>query len=162
MEGGCIAGFRIKPEELKYKVGDKVITKGYSDDYDGKVLTINQIDYDMYCYFDEANNKTDNFRIIQIARFATEEEIRAASIDWSVVNDTEWFYVKTKNEWIIHRCFVYNGCLIAIDVFSITQNISKGFKISIDKNDIKELRLATEQEKQMVFDKYPELKPVEA
>ena len=157
---------RIKPEELKYKVGDKVITKGYFDDYDGKVLTINQIDYDMYCYFDEANNKTDNFLIIQIERFATEEEIRAASIDWSVVNDTDWFYGKMKNgiigDYLIRGLKDEDGRISFNEMYYIENGKHyKNDKFSFVKLETEKFRLATEQEKQMVFKKYPGLKPVE-
>lgn len=64
-------------EEVKEpcKVGDYVITKDYSDDYDGKVLKISTIDRE-YCYFTPCNDSEHNFAIKHILRKATPEEIQ--------------------------------------------------------------------------------------
>jgi len=70
-------------DEPQYKVGDCVITQGYSDNYDGKVLQITKISKDVYAYFnvlgEEKEHKDSNFDInIHILRKATPEEIEKA------------------------------------------------------------------------------------
>lgn len=59
----------------QYKVGDWVITKGYTSEYDGKALRILRIKDNNYCFFNKVNNH--NFSIRNIVRKATLEEIAA-------------------------------------------------------------------------------------
>ena len=69
------------------KVGDKVITRGYSNDYDGKVLTISRIfslasasTKKRYCEFVESASSLDNFCTDKIERYATSEEIKKSQL----------------------------------------------------------------------------------
>ncbi len=69
-----------KPEEYIPKVGDWVITEGYSDNYDGKPLKINRINDGVSCFFDEVNfyedySKRHNFHIDKAIRKAEPHEI---------------------------------------------------------------------------------------
>ena len=72
----------VEPKAAKYipKVGDWVITEGYSDNYDGKPLKINKINDGIYCFFDEVNfyehySKSHNFHIDKAIRKAEPHEI---------------------------------------------------------------------------------------
>ena len=62
-----------------YKVGDYVITKGFSPDYDGRVLKIRKIESNEYCYFEVFDGgyfgKQHNFSITDILRKALPWEI---------------------------------------------------------------------------------------
>lgn len=70
-------------DEKGYQVGDCVITEGYSDVYDGRVLKIKEIDTN-YVFFTVLDygyfNSSDVFSIGRIKRKATEEEIEKAQI----------------------------------------------------------------------------------
>ena len=67
------------PDKIKsnqeFKVGDYVIVKGYSFNYDGMVLKISKIIQGEYIYFENSNYPTDNFSLDHIIRHATQEEI---------------------------------------------------------------------------------------
>lgn len=56
---------------MEVKVGDVVITEGYSKRYDGKPLTIRKIDRG-YCYFLESEEYHHNFHIRDIKSMASE------------------------------------------------------------------------------------------
>jgi len=57
------------------KIGDWVITGGYSERYDGKPLRINKIKDGGYCFFDNPISEGDNFGLQHIVRFCTAEEV---------------------------------------------------------------------------------------
>lgn len=59
----------------EFKVGDWVITKGYSPNYDGKGLKITKIKDNKYCYFEPCENTTHNFGIEHILRKVLPHEI---------------------------------------------------------------------------------------
>lgn len=64
-------------EEEKYKIGDYVITEGYVNQYDGKVLLITRI-VDEYYHFRIKGSeevRLANFALRHIKRHATREEI---------------------------------------------------------------------------------------
>lgn len=69
-----------KTENMQeYKVGDVVITEGYTNDYDGKPLEITKIDkisLGTYCYFTPCESRGDSFALSDIKRLATPEEIK--------------------------------------------------------------------------------------
>jgi hypothetical protein len=72
----------VEPKAAKYipKVGDWVITEGYSDNYDGKPLKINKINDGIFCFFDEVNfyenySKSHNFHIDKAIRKAESHKI---------------------------------------------------------------------------------------
>lgn len=70
--------------EVKYKVGDYVITKGYTKDYDGRVLKITKISNNNCGYFEVFDGGyfygTPNFGMKMIFRLATPEEIKKATM----------------------------------------------------------------------------------
>lgn len=76
--------FRIIPSEhpdwfrevKPFKVGDWVITNGYSELYDGKALRITRFYEDRYFYFEPCLADSHNSEIENIVRLATTEEIR--------------------------------------------------------------------------------------
>ena len=68
-----------KQEQWIPQVGDYVITKGYSDSYDGRILKITKIDSNRYCYFEVFDkgyyDKNHNFGKKSILRKALPHEI---------------------------------------------------------------------------------------
>lgn len=66
----------------EFQVGDYVITEGYSNNYDGRILKISKITSNNCCYFDIIDGgsykKNHNFLISSILRKATPEEIEKA------------------------------------------------------------------------------------
>lgn len=68
--------------EQKFKVGDHVITKGYTDEYDGRVLKIKRIECGRRLYFDVLDggyyHSEHNFGFEDTVRHATAEEIAKA------------------------------------------------------------------------------------
>lgn len=68
-----------KEEQWIPQVGDYVITKGYSDSYDGRILKITKIDSNRYCYFEVFDkgyyDKNHNFGKESILRKAFPHEI---------------------------------------------------------------------------------------
>ena len=66
-------------KDKDYKVGDYVITKGFSPDYDGRILKIRKIESNEYCYFEVFDGgyfgKQHNFSITDILRKALPHEI---------------------------------------------------------------------------------------
>jgi len=69
--------------EEEYRVGDFVITEGYCDIYDGKVLEITRIkkvNEDRYCFFEPNGSEKHHFNIKSILRKATEEEIAESKV----------------------------------------------------------------------------------
>lgn len=71
--------FNKKQEQWIPQVGDYVITEGYSDRYDGRILQINKIDPNRYYYFEVFDkgyyNKNHNFNKKSISRKALPHEI---------------------------------------------------------------------------------------
>lgn len=72
------------PKEVfkeEFKIGDFVITKGYSKDYDGRLLEITRISKNKLCYFRVYDGgyyySEHNFHIIYILRKATQDEINS-------------------------------------------------------------------------------------
>ena len=67
------------PDKIKvdreFKVGDWVITNGYSFNYEGIPLKIKEIRQNCYIYFENSKFPTDNFHLKHIIRHATPEEI---------------------------------------------------------------------------------------
>lgn len=66
-------------ENCEYKVGDYVITNGYDENYDGRVLKITRISQNTYCYFSVLDKKHykdgNNFSKYHIKRKATLSDI---------------------------------------------------------------------------------------
>ncbi len=66
-------------KDKDYKVGDYVITKGYSSNYDGRILKITKIIENEFCYFEVFDggyfHNGDNFGIEDILRKALPHEI---------------------------------------------------------------------------------------
>ena len=89
-----------------------------------------------------------------------------SEIDWSVVNDTDWFYREIKGEGVCKylMCGLKDmGSAITFDhlYIFVCHTCFQNIDFTFLKQETKTFRLATSEEKQMVFEKYPELKPVE-
>lgn len=84
-----------------FKVGDWVITEGYSKDYDGKPLEIIQIknDGEKYFYFEQQTHPDHNFASYHIKRYATSEEIQQEKQRrWWKKHDREVWELKINDE----------------------------------------------------------------
>lgn len=89
--------------KIKYKVGDWVITRGYSRDYDGVPLKINNIKKDGYCNFDKTNYNDwqphYNFHFRHIVRKAEPHEIPNKQNDFIV---GKWYKLPKHNWYLKH------------------------------------------------------------
>jgi len=86
-----------------YKVGDYVITDGYSKNYDGRVLKITRINEGEFCYFEVLDGgyytDTNNFGIQRIKRLATMKEVFEAQ-RLGAIKDFDKSFVKTHQDMI--------------------------------------------------------------
>jgi hypothetical protein len=93
--------------EEEYKVGDWVITKDYSGNYDGKALKITKLfeEYDItYAYFEPNNSTSHNFVFPDnILRKATPEEIEKATTEVVRMGGENGFDLTVKNKKIYHK-----------------------------------------------------------
>lgn len=95
--------------EPLYKIGDWVITKGYSSKYDGKPLkitNISEVSGDTFYYFENPNNENHNFEFEDISRRATKEEIEEATKKSKVFTlkcDSGTFELEVSKDGIYYR-----------------------------------------------------------
>ncbi len=84
------------------------------------------------------------------------------NVDLSIINDTDWFYIKTKySEWLAKGNIIKKNIDNAIH-YSIKQNLlHENVNFLTSSIDIIELRLATNDEIKNLYDLYPKLKPIE-
>lgn len=81
---------------VEYKVGDYVITKDWSDRYDGRILQITKIKDGKYHYFKVFDgghySQSNNFTLKRIQRKATNEEIHSLPMEEVIEDNTpfEW------------------------------------------------------------------------
>lgn len=96
-------GIEIK---TKYKVGDWVITRGYSKDYDGVPLKINNINANGFCHFDRTTyydwQPNHNFRLGYIIRKAEPHEIPNNQNDKTDFIVGKWYKLPKHNWYLKH------------------------------------------------------------
>lgn len=112
MRAACTAGQHALFDTIfgpQYEVGTHVITKGYSRDYDGRVLKITRISQGKYVFFEVLDGgywkEDNNFGILQIERLATPDEIKNTKPyppkgTWCLVKD------HADGSWCVR---IYNG-----------------------------------------------------
>lgn len=92
-----------------YNIGDKVITKGYTDEYDGKILTIKKIIYDdpeYFYHFEESTSPGHNFgegHVVRVVQSNSETEERKYTINdikKAFIEGTHW-----KEKWAKDNSF---------------------------------------------------------
>lgn len=90
----------------EYKVGDYVIVKGYSKDYDGVPLKINNINANGYCFFDKTNyhdwQLNHNFHLRHIVRKAEPHEIPNKQNDKTEYIVGKWYKLPKHNWYLKH------------------------------------------------------------
>lgn len=85
---------------------------------------------------------------------ATPEEIAAASVDFSILNDEDWFYIEDKKG----HSIIYNKKVGAF----YTNTLEKIKSFTFSKTDVEKLEKSIPSLIQCVFNAHPELAPPKA
>jgi len=126
-----------KEEQWIPQVGDYVITKGYSDSYDGRILKITKIDSNRYCYFEVFDkgyyDKNHNFGKKSILRKAFPHEIPTQELSKEdLLAEAERRYPVGTKYWNLNRA---GGKSVPDNTIEELPVIDKNWKFEIADTD---------------------------